>query len=130
MPSRARKDTIPEGVEAVRHCISRCVRGGFLRGKDPHSGGDYAHRRPWIRQRIEELAGRFAVEVLGHAILENHYHLILHIRPDIVETWSDEEVVRGWLQLSSKRIGSLTPDEKRVEAELRSKKRVKLYRGY
>lgn len=130
MPSSARKDTIPEGCDAICHCVSRCVRRGFLCGRDAASGNDYAHRRDWLRQRFEELAGQFAVEVLGHAILENHYHLVVHLRPDLMENWSDEEVVRRWLVISSKKIGLLPLDEKKVKAVLRSKKKVALFRRY
>jgi hypothetical protein len=37
-----------------------------------------------------------AIDVLDYAILDNHLHVVLRNRPDIVATWSDEEVARRW----------------------------------
>ena len=128
MPSHARKDTIPEGSDAYCHCISRCVRRAFLCGEDSATGKDYSYRREWFRQRLEELAGTFAIDLHGLGILENHYHLLLHLRPDLVKTWSDEEVVCRWLALSSKRLGLVPLDEEKVKAALRSKKKVAQFR--
>ncbi|MFN9976669.1 MAG: hypothetical protein ACK58T_42885, partial [Phycisphaerae bacterium] len=39
------------------HLINRCVRRTFLCGKDRRSRKDYSHRKEWIRERLEELAG-------------------------------------------------------------------------
>ena len=38
------------------HCISRCVRRGFL------CGDQYDHRRQWIEQRLAELLEVFAID--------------------------------------------------------------------
>ena len=35
--------------------------------------------------------------------MSNHLHVILRNRPDVVETWSDEEVARQWWQLFPQR---------------------------
>ncbi len=48
----------------------------------------------------EVLAALFGIEVGFHAELVNHIHLILRIRPDVVATWSDKEVVRRWLTIA------------------------------
>ena len=37
--------------------------------------------------------------MLGFAVLDNHFHLVLRNRPDVVATWSDQEVARRWLML-------------------------------
>jgi hypothetical protein len=37
-----------------------------------------------------------AIDVLDYAILDNHLHVVLRNRPDIVATWCDEEVARRW----------------------------------
>ncbi len=34
-----------------------------------------------------------------YAIMSNHLHVVLRNRPDVVETWSDEEVALRWLQI-------------------------------
>jgi hypothetical protein len=66
---------------------------------DPYSGESYEHRRQWIRDRLEFLAGIFGIDCLTFTIMSNHIHLVLRSRPDVVATWSDEEVARRWLRL-------------------------------
>lgn len=39
----------------------------FLCGRDAHTGQNFEHRRAWIRDRLRELAGGFAVEVLSYS---------------------------------------------------------------
>ena len=82
------------------HCISRCVRRGWLCGEDSLSGHSYEHRRAWVEARILLLADIFAVEVFGYAVMSNHYHLVLEVEPQRVALWSDEEAVERWLRLS------------------------------
>jgi len=41
---------------------------------DPLSGNSYEHRRTWIRDRLESLAGLFGVEIAAFAVLSNHVH--------------------------------------------------------
>lgn len=100
MPSRARNVVIRPDEVGVYHCWSRCVRRAFLCGKDAYTGKDYEYRREWIERYEEFLASQFAIEVGFHAELSNHLHLVLRNRPDIVETWSDEEVVGRWLRIT------------------------------
>ena len=121
----------PQSIQIV-HAISRCVRRAFLCGDDPYSGKSYEHRRQWIRDRLEFLASVFAIDCLTYSLMSNHIHLILRSRPDVVRTWSDEEVARRWLRLCPKRkhadrspaepnefeINSITSDLRKV-AELR-----------
>ncbi|MCR9200838.1 MAG: transposase, partial [Planctomycetaceae bacterium] len=57
------------------------------------------YRRQWIRNRFEFLAGIMGIEVLGFAVMSNHFHIILRNRPDVVDSWSNEEVARRWRQL-------------------------------
>jgi len=64
------------------------------------TGIDYEYRRDWIRDFEERLAGLFGIEVGFHAELSNHIHLVVRTRPDVVETWSDTDVVRRWLVIS------------------------------
>ena len=87
----------------VYHCIQRAVRRAMLCGKDPLTGKSFEHRRQWVRDRLEELAGIYGIDVLGFAVMGNHLHCVLRNRPDVVETWSDEEVARRWWNLFPKR---------------------------
>jgi hypothetical protein len=79
-----------------------------------------------------QLASLFAIEVGFHAEMANHIHLVLRTRPDVAETWSDEEVVRRWLtitKLAKSRDGSVTePARFRMAIELNLPGRVKRLR--
>lgn len=99
MPARPRKDIVREDQVGYYHCYNRCVRRSFLCGVDPQTGDNYEHRKGWIQQRLEELAGAFAVEVCGFSVLDNHLHTVLRNRPDLVAQWPDQEVARRWWQL-------------------------------
>ena len=50
----------------------------------------------WI---LIAMAAVFAVDICGFAVLSNHLHLVLRIRPDVAQEWSDEDVVRRWWRL-------------------------------
>ena len=107
MARLARADVFDPAEVSVFHCINRCVRQAYLCGEDPHTGRNYEHRKVWLEERLEFLAGQFAIDVLGFAIMSNHFHLVLRNRPDVVATWSDEEVACRWLRLCPVRK---TPD--------------------
>ncbi len=49
------------------------------------------------------LAGQFGLDVLGFAVMSNHFHVIVRNRPDVVGNWSDVEVARRWWNLFPKR---------------------------
>ncbi len=81
------------------HCMSRCVRRGWLCGQDPISGRCFDHRRDWIEQRLLMLADSFAVGLYAWAGMSNHTHVVLRIDPGLHEQWMDEEVARRWARL-------------------------------
>ncbi len=94
-----RSKYVREGEEGFYHCFNRCVRRAFLYGFDPVTHRDYSHRKVWIVDRLRFLADIFAIDVCAYAVLANHYHSILRLRPDIVAAWSDREVAIRWLRL-------------------------------
>jgi hypothetical protein len=94
-----RRDVVRDGEIAVVHCIQRCVRQAYLAGKDEASGKNFEHRREWIRRRLELVSAVFGIDLLVYSVMNNHFHLIVRTRPDIVKTWSDQEVAKRWLQL-------------------------------
>jgi REP element-mobilizing transposase RayT len=94
-----RSKYVQEGQEGVYHCFSRCVRRAFLYGFDAVTQRDFSHRKAWLVERLRFLAAIFAIEVCAYAVMENHYHTVLRTRPDIVATWSDQEVASRWLKL-------------------------------
>jgi hypothetical protein len=89
----ARGSIVDSAVTPYYHCISRCVRRAFLCGEG------HEDRKQWIEDRLKELAGIFAIEVCGYAVLDNHLHVVLRLNDARAAGWSDEEVVRRWGRL-------------------------------
>ena len=126
MPSRPRRAIVDETQVGYYHVVSRCVRRAMLTGADPQTGRDFSHRKTWILKRILVLAGIFAVDALEMSILDNHLHLMLRNRPDIVALWSDEEVARRWLRLHRQMMHLLIPaSAKRVREFLKDKQKIR-----
>ncbi len=123
-----RRDAIDENVVGVYHCINRCVRRAFLCGVDSISGNNYDHRKTWIQQRLEFLAGVFAIDVIGFSVMSNHFHLILRNRPDVAATLPDSEIAQRWWNLfPARRNDDGTPaTPRRGELKALAKKRFKL----
>jgi len=48
------------------------------------SGKNFNHREQWLDARFRWLATNFGMDVLGFAIVSNHFHLILRNLPDVV----------------------------------------------
>jgi hypothetical protein len=86
-----RKQIVDVNLTRWYHCTSKCVRGGFLMGQG------YPDRKQWIEDRLQLLAGSFAISVGGFAILDNHLHVLVRLDPDVGRRWSAEEVVRRWI---------------------------------
>ena len=105
----ARRLLVDPGRSGVFHCTSRCVRRAFLCGRDKYSGRDYEHRRGWIRDRLRELAGLYAVEIHSYSVMSNHLHVVLSTLPRLVAGWADEEVARRWLRLFPGQSGLRAP---------------------
>jgi REP element-mobilizing transposase RayT len=103
MPRIRRRFLIDPTEVAVYHCINRCVRRSFLCGVDQATGKNYDHRKQWIQERMQFLAGQFGVDLLGFSVMSNHIHVILRNRPDVVRDWSDAEVARRWWNVFPKR---------------------------
>lgn len=110
MARQARGEIIDPALQVV-HCIHRCVRRAFLRGVDRYSGKCYEHRREWIRQRLKFLASVFGIDCLTYCVMSNHLHLVLRSRPDVVATWTDQQVARRWLCLFPRRRENVAPAE-------------------
>jgi len=94
--TQARKTIISLSDTTYYHCVSRCVRRAFLCGQDFYSGQDYEHRRQWLEDKLHKVASVFAIKLCSYAVMNNHYHVVLNIRPDIARQWSDREVIERW----------------------------------
>ena len=118
----ARSLLVDVTVTRYYHCISRCVRRAFLCGEG------FEHRKQWIEDRLELLAGCFAVSVCGFSVMDNHLHVLVRLDEDDAKTWSAEEVIRRWItayppktaqgeeiEIVQAWIDQQAGDEKRVE---------------
>ncbi|WP_413664867.1 hypothetical protein ACG1BZ_06265 [Microbulbifer sp. CNSA002] len=94
-----RSSQISLDVTPYYHCVSRCVRRAFLCGRDSESGRYYEHRREWIENRIQQLAGVFALDIAAFAVMSNHYHVVLYIDKKSSDKWSLAEVITRWEKL-------------------------------
>jgi hypothetical protein len=99
----ARAHLVDVSVTRWYHCITRCVRRAFLLAEGPEN------RKEWIENRLQELAGTFAVSVGGFSVMDNHLHVLVRLDPDTASGWSDEEVVRRWGRLFPPRDKSRQP---------------------
>lgn len=126
----ARRLLVDASHSGVYHCISRCVRRAFLCGRDDFSGRDYEHRRGWIRDRLRELAGLYALEVHAYAVMSNHLHVVLRTLPGRVAGWSDAEVARRWLRIfpgqTGTRVAGKPPLSEEVAVAILCRDREKL----
>ena len=103
------------------HVTSRCVQRAFLCGDDPLTGHNYDHRRQWIEAQIMMLSEHFAVAVYAYAVMSNHFHLLMYMEPLGPTQWSDEDVARRWLAVTSTRR---TPLECELELLIEDKARI------
>ena len=99
MPRVPRFDVLDPGQVCIFYLVQRCVSRSFLTGFDPVSGKDFSFRCEWIRARMERLASVFAVHVLSYAILSNQLHIVARNRPEVVKTWSSEQIALRWLRV-------------------------------
>ncbi len=88
-----RRCIVNEDEVGTYHCISPCVRRSKLMGEG------LEHRRDWIEERVAQLQEWMAIDITAWCILSNHMHLMVTIRPDVVESWSDEQAAMRYLRL-------------------------------
>jgi len=130
--TQPRKNIVSLADTPYYHCMSRCVRRAFLCGIDHYSGQDYEHRRDWLETKLHEVASAFAIKLCSYAVMSNHYHVVLHVRCDIANDWSDKEVLEHWHHvyscnsLSSRYLNDIPLNE--IESK-QLKKDIKLWRN-
>ncbi len=72
------------------------------------------------------LVNHFAVEVLAYAVMSNHSHFVLWVKPSVAAEWSAEEVARRWLSVFGKRVDG--PTEQDVAQAVGNPERIELWR--
>jgi len=83
------------------HCISRCVRRAFLCGEDKFTGQSFEHRRQWLVERIRYLTEIFSIEVCAYSIMSNHYHLVLYVNEEEINSCSNHQICERWSKIYS-----------------------------
>ena len=116
----ARVEVFAPDEIAIVHVLNRTVRRCFLMGNDPVSGKNFDHRKAWMETELQALAKSMGIDLLCHAILSNHFHLVLRSRPDVVALWEDSQVAHRWLMLCPKRKDANQQPEEPNEFELNS----------
>ena len=108
------------------HTISRCVRRAFL------CGDAVNHRRQWIEDRLKLLTTTACCEVAAFAVMSNHLHVVMRMRPDLVTALSDEQVASAWLHLWPRQRDSagngLAPTAEDITVALRQPHRLAQWR--
>lgn len=113
-----RSRLVRSDIQGMYHCISRCVRRAFLCGKDSLTNRDYEHRKEWLRQRIKELASIFYIDVCSYGIMQNHFHIVLRIRPESSKSASRFDIAMRWWQLFPGRRDVCNQPEEPSDIEL------------
>lgn len=84
------------------HVMNRCVRHQYLCGVNKLTQTDYTHRKAWIVNRLKFLVEIFAINVCAYAVMNNHYHVVLHVDESAAQSWSTDEVIKRWGRLFPK----------------------------
>ena len=94
-----RKSQISIDATPYYHCVSRCVRRAFLCGKDIFTGRSFEHRRAFIESELLRLGQVFFLDVVGYAVMSNHFHVLLFIDQDAYDEASTHDIVSRWHQI-------------------------------
>ena len=68
-------------------------------GEGHHSGHNFDHCREWMVNRFKQLSAIFLIDICTYAVMPNHYHLVLRVNREAVESLSENEVVERWQEL-------------------------------
>ncbi|MBA2482692.1 MAG: transposase, partial [Planctomycetes bacterium] len=95
--TRARSDLIPDSSGGVFHVVTRCVRRERLL--------DRGERKAWLCRGLAAWLRHMGVDLLAYSIMGNHVHLVVRLRPDLVEGWNSAELARHALAVLPARSG-------------------------
>ena len=114
MATHARYRLVNPERPLAYHVVSRCVRREWLLGRDPRTGRDYSHRKPWVSERALGLSSLFAVALDGFAVMSNHFHLVLLHDPRASERWRPETVAHRYAEAFPPRSADGAVERERV----------------
>lgn len=108
MPT-ARSLQVDLNTTAYYHCYTRCVRRAKLFWKN-EKGDTCLNRRDLIVARLKKLADVFSIQICAYAIMQNHYHLVVHVNQQQALDWSDAEIQARIQKISPKQGKNPTPE--------------------
>ncbi len=97
-------------------------------GVDSHTGFNFDHRKRWIEDRLIVLSDIFAINVYSYAVMSNHYHIVLELRPHEVNGWTDLEIAEKWLALTPRKNDNATAIQARLTMMLSDSARLNVLR--
>jgi REP element-mobilizing transposase RayT len=127
--TQPRAQLVPPGSDGLYHCVQRCVRRAFLCGIDRYTGQSFEHRKVWVEERLRLLAECFAVSIHAYAVMSNHLHLVVQLRPDAVAGWRDDDIAARWVRLFPPRQDSATAVAAKCSRLLDDPLRIRLIRS-
>ena len=90
MTRKLRSETIDPTVTCLVHIWCRCAQRLFLLASEQDACKHYAVA---LLKRLHE---NFAIEVINHNVMDNHFHLVVRIDPEAVKDLTDRQVVELW----------------------------------
>lgn len=116
-----RSQLIPKNEPGCHHCYNRTMSNTTLCGIDPLTKIDHSNRRALILEGLQLLASGMLIEVIRVALMSNHYHLILRVRPSLVNDLSDREVLERIALVSPHTLlkHGQTPTAKLLESRIK-----------
>ena len=114
----ARKNQVCLESTKHYHLVNRCVRRSFLCGFDKLTGIDYSHRKQWFLDYLCYLLESFSMHVCAHAVMSNHYHLVVYVDDDKAKSWTREDVIARCSRLfNTRRMEDLLKTSSELTAE-------------
>jgi len=127
----ARRMIVDSQTPGFYHCTNRCVRRTFLCGVDEVTGQDFSHRKDWLEKRMLTLCDIFSIDIYAYSVMDNHYHIVLHLDPKAPRQWSKQDIAERWLKAYPGRLDApkfAKQRELKKQAIIADKKRLKKYR--
>ena len=106
--TRARADILSADKPGAYHLITRCVRRERLL--------EVGERKAMLCRGLANWLSHMGIDLLAYAVMGNHLHLVVRLRPDEVAGWSALEVAKHALAVLPVRSGpgleplAVTPD--------------------
>jgi Transposase IS200 like len=95
--TRVRSETVAADRPGTYHLITRCVRRERLL--------DRGERKEWLCRGLVNWLSHMGIDLLAYAVMGNHLHLVVRLRPDVVTEWDRFQVARHALAVLPVRSG-------------------------